>query len=146
MGDYFGKKPADAYLHSPTPWGDLYETYCWQQVQTLLVVPKAKILGITSEPVIVKTQKFENNSSKKGTFNVAISETVQDTTTSSWSTGGTLTVGQKFEYKVKFLGTGGGGETSLSYSQSRGIDGSESKSTTVGSSSAVSVELATGNP
>ena len=144
VGDYFGKKPADAYLHSPTPWGDLYKTYGWQQVQTLLVVQKAEILGITSEPVIVKTQEFENNSSKKGTFNVAISETVQDTTTSNWSTGGTLTVGQKFEYKVKFLGTGGGGETSLSYSQSWGIGGSESKSTTVGSSSAVSVELEPG--
>lgn len=141
VGEYFGKKPNDAYLHSPTPWGDLYKTYGWKQVQTLLVVQKAEILGITSEPVIVKTQKFENNSSNKGTFNVSISETVQDTTTSSWSTGGTLTVGQKFEYKVKFLGTGGGGETSLSYSQSWGIGGSESKSTTVGSSSAVSVEL-----
>jgi len=30
---YFGKKPNDAYLHSPTPWNDLYKTYNWEQVK-----------------------------------------------------------------------------------------------------------------
>jgi len=141
VGKYFGKNPNDAFLHSPTPWNDLYNTYGWKQVQTLLVVQRAEILGITSEPVIVKTQEFENNSSKSGSFNVSISETVQNTSTSTWNTGGTLTIGQKFTYSVKFLGAGGGGETSLSYSRSWGQGGSESKSTTVGSSSAVSVTL-----
>lgn len=138
---YFGKSPNDAYLHSPTPWGDLYKKYSWPQVQMVLVVQSAEILGITSEPVIVKTQEFVNHSSKKGTFNVAITESVNNTTSSNWSTGGTLTIGQKFSYDVKFLGAGGGGETSLSYSQSWGIGGQESKSITVGSSSGVNVEL-----
>ncbi|QDH81324.1 follicular epithelium yolk protein subunit [Echinicola soli] len=138
---YFGKSPNDAYLHSPTPWGDLYKTYSWPQVQMVLVVQSAEILGITSEPVIVKTQEFTNESSKKGTFNVAISDSVNNTTSSNWSTGGTLSVGQKFSYDVKFLGAGGGGETSLSYSQSWGIGGQESKSITVGSTAGVSVEL-----
>lgn len=138
---YFGKSPNDAYLHSPTPWGDLYKKYSWPQVQMVLVVQSAEILGITSEPVIVKTQDFTNNSSKKGTFNVAISESLNNTTSSNWSTGGTLTIGQKFSYGVKFLGAGAEGETSLSYSQSWGIGGQESKSITVGSTSGVSVEL-----
>lgn len=95
---YFGKRPNDAYLHSPTPWGDLYKTYGWKEVQTVLVPTRATILGITSEPVIVKTQTFVNDSSHTGTFNVSISEQVSNTTTSNWSTGGTLTVGQKFTY------------------------------------------------
>jgi len=138
---YFGKSPNDAYLHSPTPWGDLYKKYNWPQVQMVLVVQSAEILGITSEPVIVKTQDFTNNSSKKGTFNVAISESLNNTTSSNWSTGGTLTVGQKFSYGVKFLGAGAEGETSLSYSQSWGVGGQEAKSITVGSTSGVSVEL-----
>ena len=89
---YFGKSPNDAYLHSPTPWGDLYKTYSWPQVQMVLVVQSAEILGITSEPVIVKTQEFRNNSSQKGTFNVSISETVNNTTSTNWSTGGTLSI------------------------------------------------------
>ena len=138
---YFGKSPNDAYLHSPTPWGDLYKTYSWPQVQMGLVVQSAEILGITSEPVIVKTQEFRNNSSQKGTFNVSISETVNNTTSTNWSTGGTLSIGQKFEYGVSFLGTGAKGETSMSYSQSWGVGGGESKSVTVGSTAGVSVEL-----
>ena len=80
---YFGRSPNDAYLHSPTPWGDLYTTYNWPQVSMVLVVQSAKILGITSEPIIVKTQEFTNNSSVKGTFNVAISDTVEDTVSSN---------------------------------------------------------------
>ncbi len=138
---YFGKKPNDAYLHSPTPWGDLYKTYSWPQVQMVLVVQSAEILEITSEPVIVKTQEFVNNSSQTGTFNVGISDSVNNTTSSNWSTGGTLTVGQEFEYGVKFLGTGASGTTSMSYSQSWGIGGQRSTSITVGSDSAVSVTL-----
>ena len=138
---YFGKSPNDAYLHSPTPWDDLYKRYSWPQVQMVLVVQSAEILGITSEPVIVKTQEFSNSSSQKGTFNVSISESVNNTTSSNWSTGGTLSIGQKFTYGVKFLGAGAEGETSISYSQSWGIGGQESKSITVGSTSGVSVEL-----
>lgn len=138
---YFGKSPNDAYLHSPTPWGDLYKKYSWPQVQMVLVVQSAEILGITSEPVIVKTQEFVNHSSQKGTFNVGISESVNNTTSSNWSTGGTLSIGQKFSYGVKFLGAGAEGETSLSYSQSWGVGGQESKSITVGSTAGVSVDL-----
>lgn len=141
---YFGKRPNDAYLHSPTPWHDLYKTYNWPQVQMVLVVKSAEILGITSEPVIVKTQEFVNSSSQKGTFNVGISESVNNTTSSNWSTGGTLSIGQKFSYSVKFFGEGAEGETSLSYSQSWGVGGQESKSITVGSTSGVSVELEPG--
>jgi hypothetical protein len=141
VNKYFGKSPNDAYLHSPTPWGDLYKTYGWSQVEVVLSVHKAEILGITSKPVVVKTQEFANHSSQKGTFNVAITESVENTTSSNWSTGGTLTIGQEFNYGVKFLGAGGEGTTSLSYSQSWGVGGEKSKSVTIGSSSGVSVDL-----
>lgn len=137
---YFGKRPNDAYLHSPTPWDDLYKTYGWQQVSTVLVPEKAEILGMTSEPVIVKTQEFSNVSSKPGTFNVAISEQVSNTSSSTWSTGGTLTIGQKITYGIDFI-VEGKGETSMSYSQSWGIGGTQSKTITVGSTSGVSVVL-----
>lgn len=144
VGAYFGKEPNDAYLHSPTPWGDLYKTYSWPQVQTVFVADSAEILAITSEPVIVKTQDFINSSSKTGVFNVAISEQVQNTSTSTWSTGGTLTIGRKINIGIKFLGIGGEAENTLSYSQSWGIGGSESLSVTVGSTSGVKVTLEPG--
>ena len=137
----FGRRPNDAYLHSPTPWDDLYKRYSWPQVQTVLVPQSAEILKITSEPTIVKTQKFQNNSSEKATFNVSITESLSQTASTNWSTSGSITVGQKFTYKIGFLGTGAGGETSLSYQRSWGKGGSNSKTITVGSSAGVQVEL-----
>lgn len=137
----FGKRPNDAYLRSPTPWGDLYKRYSWPQVQTVTVVESAEILSVTLKPVQLKTQTFTNSSSHTATFNVGITETVGDTTTSSWTTGHTLTLEQKITYKVGFLGTGGGGETGFSYSEQWGVGGQESKSITLGSTSAVSVTL-----
>jgi len=141
VGKYYGKNPNDAYLHSPTPWDDLYKTYNWAEVQTVLVVQSATITGITSEPVIVASKTFTNNSSKEATFDAAISDQVTDTTESHWSETDTVEVGQKFTYNVSFLGAGGGGETSLSYSHSWGQGGSESTSVTVGSTSGVTVKL-----
>jgi hypothetical protein len=80
---YFGKSPNDAYVRSDTPWGDLYKTYNWPQVQVNLVVQSASILGITSEPQIINSQKFSNNSSVKGNFNVSITQQVNNTSQSS---------------------------------------------------------------
>lgn len=138
---YFGKSPNDAYLHSDTPWGDLYKTYNWPQVQVNLVVQSATILGITSEPQIINTQKFSNNSSVKGNFNVAITQQVNNTSQSSWSTSNKISVGQKISYNIGFLGVGVKGETSLSYERTWGEGGSVSKSVTIGTSSGVSVSL-----
>lgn len=138
---YFGKSPNDAYLHSPTPWNDLYKTYGWAQVQTVLVVQSATVVGVTSEPVIVATKTFTNNSSKKASFDAAISDQVNNTTESNWSQTDTIEVGQKITYEVGFLGSGGGGETSMSYSHAWGQGGSESRSITVGSSAGVKVDL-----
>ncbi|MCB0428698.1 MAG: follicular epithelium yolk protein subunit [Flavobacteriales bacterium] len=141
---YFGKKPNDAFLHSPTPWKDLYKTYGWPQVQTVLVVQSAEITGITSEPVIIATKTFSNKSKQKATFNAGISDQVTNTVESNWSQTSTIEVSQTISYEVGFLGSGGGGETSFSFSQAWGKGGSESKSIAVGSDSGVSVELEPG--
>lgn len=137
---YFGKRPNDAYLSSPTPWGDLYKTYGWPQVQTVLVVDKAEIMGLTSQPVIVKTQEFVNNSSQKGTFNVAISEQLSNTATTSWNMGASLTVTEKITAGIDFIAKGSA-ELSMSLTTSFGVGGSNSKTVTVGSNSGVTVEL-----
>jgi len=141
VGKYFGKNPNDAYLHSPTPWNDLYKTYGWPQVQTVLTVASATITGITSQPVIVAQQTFKNNSNKQGTFNVGISDTVTDTVESNWSTTNSIDVTQTVEYGISFLGTGGGGSTSMSYNRTWGQGGSNSQSVAVGTSQGVTVVL-----
>lgn len=141
VGKYFGAVPDDAFLHSPTPWNDLYKTYSWSQVQTVLVPESAEIIGITSEPVILKTQTLKNSSSQTATLTAQITDTVQQTTKSTWSTTNTVEVSQSIKYEIGFLGTGGGGETSSSYSREWGKGGENSQSISVGSSSGLSVEL-----
>src|SRR6218665_3674678 len=55
---YFGKRPNDAFLHSPTPWDDLYKRYEWPEVCTGLMPKKAEILEVTSNPTIVATKLY----------------------------------------------------------------------------------------
>jgi hypothetical protein len=141
IAKYFGQAPNDAYLHSDTPWGDLYKTYGWPQVQTVLNVVGATVTGITSQPVIVAQQTFKNNSNKRGTFNVGISDTVSNTTESNWSTSNSIDVSQTVSYGISFLGSGGGGSTSMSYSRTWGQGGSQSENVTVGANQGVTVDL-----
>lgn len=143
VGKYFGRNPEDAFLHSPTPWGDLYKMYGWSQVVTILDVKSATITGITSEPIVVKTVPMINTSSTtRGTFHTDISDEVAFTTESNWSKTDTIEEGLKITYEYKFPGESSvGGETTLSYSHSWGEGGSESKSIAVGSDTGVSVDL-----
>ncbi len=138
---YFGKKPNDVFVKSPTPWNDLYKTYGWSQVKTVLVPVKAEILGIDSQPDILATKTFTNNSSVKGTFNASISQEVSNTVSSNWSTGGTLSISEAIEVGVNIEVFSAKSTTTISYSQSWGIGGSKSETSTVGSSAGVSVEL-----
>ncbi|VAW77803.1 hypothetical protein MNBD_GAMMA12-1074 [hydrothermal vent metagenome] len=141
---YFGKSPNDAYVKSKTPWGDLYRKYNWPQVKRILRVKSARILSITSKPVILSKKRLVNNSKNKATFNTAISETVSNTAQTSWSNSNSIKVSQKIKYEIGFLGTGGGGETGLEYTRNWGKGGSKSKTTSVGSSQGVSVLLEPG--
>ncbi|MBB1584996.1 follicular epithelium yolk protein subunit, partial [Serratia sp. OS31] len=114
------------------------------QVKRVLVPVKTEVLSLNSIPIIVKTQKFTNNTEKKiPTFNVSISESLSNSISSKWSTGGSFKVGQKFTYGVSF-GVEGKGETSIEYTQNWGIEGTKTKTFTIGSTSGVSVPLEPG--
>ncbi|KAL5484306.1 hypothetical protein EMCRGX_G020780 [Ephydatia muelleri] len=141
LGKYFGKNPNDAYVRSPTPWNDLYKTYGWQQVTTVLTVTSATIIGVSSQPSIVDQKTLTNNSPYSATFNAAIQDSVTNTVGTSWSQTFGISFEQTFKYEVGFLGTGGGGETKFGFSAQFGSGGSQSTAIMVGSSSSVSVVL-----
>ncbi|MGE8064507.1 hypothetical protein [Pseudomonas sp. NPDC089569] len=144
VNKYFGRAPNGVYLKSPTPGKDLYTIYGWPEVKRVMKVQSAEVLGITSEPVIVKSQDFVNNSSRPATFDVAITDSVAQSISSSWRTGGKFKVEQKFVYKVGFLGSEAGGESTISYQQSWGIGGEQSRRVSVGSNADVKVQLEPG--
>ena len=141
VGKYFGKNPKDAYVRSPTPWNDLYKTYGWNQVTTVLTVTSATITGVTSKPSIIAQKSLVNDSPVKATFNTAIQESVTDTVETSWSETFGISFEQMFKYEVGFLGAGGGGETKFGFSAQFGRGASKSTAVQVGSSSSVEVEL-----
>ncbi|XP_049882323.1 spherulin-2A-like [Pectinophora gossypiella] len=140
---YFGQRPNDAYVRSPTPWGDLYKTYGWSQVLRSLVPRSGRIVKITSEPQIIMKQIFENNSTKPATFNVGISQSVQNTVSSSWQTGHQLSVGQEIKYEFN-LGMKFSGTTKFSYTSSWGQSTQKSTSVTIGATSAMQLTLQPG--
>ncbi|XP_053620977.1 spherulin-2A [Plodia interpunctella] len=144
IGAYFGRRPDDAYLRSPTPWGDLYSTFGWDQVLSTLVPKNGKILGITSQPMIITKQLFENNSSKPATFDVGISQSVQNTVKSSWSQGGSLNVAQEINYGFDIEFIKGGGKTAFSYTSTWGRNTEKSESVTIGSQSGMKILLQPG--
>lgn len=136
-----GQAPNDAYLCSPTPWDDLYSSYGWPQVQTLMTVQSATVQEVTSSPTIINSQVFHNTSEKPGTFNCGVSQEVSVTAESSWSDTTTIEVGQSISYGISFLGSGAEGETSLSFSQASEQGGSESETVTLGTNAGVEVPL-----
>ena len=140
----FGKWPTDAYLHSPTPWGDLYKSYGWEQVQRVLRPVRAQILDITSKPAILASKTLTNNSDFPTTFTTSISEQVTNTVSNTWSNSSKIKFEQSIKYEVGFLGTGGGGETKFGFEQDWGKSNTVSKSTTVGTETGVSVQLQPG--
>jgi hypothetical protein len=140
----FGKRPDDAFLKSPTPWGDLYLTYGWDQVVTTLTPLSGRILALESQPTIVMTQYFNNNSSHTAEFSAKISQQVENTITSSWTSGGEVTVGQEINYGVNFEVASVGGSTSFAYTSSWGQGVEKSETVTVGSESGITITLEPG--
>lgn len=136
VAKYHGKAPNDAYLSSPTPWGDLYKTYGWQQVTRVLEPTSAQILLVQSKPAILAKAKFENTSSQPATYNISLTETVEETSSYSWEVGGELTLSHTFGVEFYVVEN-----TYQSYSQKWGIGGQSTTARTVGSSAGVSVTL-----
>ncbi|XP_045507778.1 spherulin-2A-like [Colias croceus] len=141
---YFGQWPDDIFVKSPTPWGDLYRSYGWRQVSRTLVPKRGRVLSMTTQPQIVMQQIFENNSSKPASFNVGISQAVQNTMSSSWSKSGDLTVGQEISYDFDIDFVNVGGKTSLEFSSSWGTNSEKSQTITVGSESHMELMLTPG--
>lgn len=140
----FGRSPLDAFLRETTQWGGLYGRFGWQEVTRTLRPIDLRILNQTTTPSIIMTQDFVNASSVSAIFNASISQSVENTVTTSWSTGGTLSVGASIEVGVSFMGIGGTASSSISYEQSWGIGGETSTSVVLGSSSGLQVTLEPG--
>lgn len=65
---YSGTKPTNVFVKSPTPWGDLYKTYNWEEVRRETKVKSDRIVAIKTQEVTLVKGKYTNNSTLNGTF------------------------------------------------------------------------------
>ncbi len=143
FGRLIGRNPDDVFLRSPTRWGDLYKSYNWPQVETHISVKDITVTEISSEPSIIATKTFENNSSQKATYNTSITETIANTTGSNWTNSDKVSKGFSIKASIAVVPKVVNIESGFTYSydQTWGIGGTTSQATTLGSATGVSVEL-----
>ncbi len=139
-----GRKPFEVFLHKPTTFADMYRKNTWNEVQTHLVVKNAVVSSFQLKPVIIETKYFANRSRIKGQFNADISATVTNTIETNWSTANMMAFDQAFNYGIQFNGGGLGGNSNFHYEHTWGKGGSNSLSTSIGSSAGISIELEPG--
>jgi hypothetical protein len=138
---HYGRKPTNCYVKSPTPWGDLYKEHHWEQVTRVLAVKSARIKTVSKKPVIVSTQNLENFGNKTTKGNAGISQSVQNTITTSWSMSNQLTITEEFEYDVNVIFEKATAKIGLSYSVNWGKGEEKSETVTIGTTTAMEVEL-----
>jgi hypothetical protein len=154
VAKYFGQAPTDAFVKSSdswpdSSWADLYSRYNWSQVTSVMEVQDAKVIDISSKPVIIASRFFQNKSTKPVIFTASITENVANTIESNWSSSQSVTAGLSFTEKVE-IGIEGFGKTEFAPTQifsmtdTWGKGGSSSQTTTVGSTTGLSITLNSG--
>ncbi|XP_068624357.1 spherulin-2A-like [Battus philenor] len=124
---FFGKRPDNVYIRSPTPFGDLYKTYNWEEVVRTLTPMQGRVLNITSETITVASQNFENNDSKPKTFNLGLTKHLENTVSSLWTKDGDLTVNNGINYSIRL------GNATISYTSLWGLNTEKSTTMLMGS-------------
>lgn len=142
---YKGKRCTDIYLKPPTPWGDVWRKYDWDEVERIVKPVQARILGISSKPVAVATASYVNHHHHiSATYSTSVTQQVEESVGHTWSEGGELSIGQEINYNVNFGAGSVGGTTSLSYSSTWGKDTTKARTVTLGTTSAVQVTIPPG--
>ncbi|KAJ0170433.1 hypothetical protein K1T71_013804 [Dendrolimus kikuchii] len=129
---YFGAMPDHAYVKSPTPWGDLYKTFSWNEVHTALKPIRAKMLSSSSEQLLVHKEMMNNTQDQPMKLNTKIEKNLENAVMSFWDMDGELTVNQDIQYNFHFK-TNKETEMPFSYTSKWGVETWKMEHITVGS-------------
>ncbi|XP_032524461.2 uncharacterized protein LOC116775642 [Danaus plexippus] len=141
---FYGTLPRDVFLKSPTPWGDLYKTYNWEEIKTILRVSGVRIKRNSFKKTVVLSHDFENPSNLTIKVNAGLSQSVENTISTTWSQSKEFSVAQEFEYDFSVIFAKISGTTEISFTSTYGKSEERSESVTIGSTSAVEIELKPG--
>lgn len=76
--EHLGKRPVNVYVKSPTPWGDLYKKYKWEQVSKVLSIKSVKVKSLTKRPIVLLSEDFHNLSDGPTKVNTGISHSIEN--------------------------------------------------------------------
>ncbi|CAK1549106.1 unnamed protein product [Leptosia nina] len=141
---FYKVRPHSVYLRSPTPWHDLYKTNNWEQVSRILSVKSATIKINDKQTTVVLSQDFENYSNTNVKVNTALSQTVENSVTTSWSSSHEWGVSQEIQYDVNVIFAKLAGTTAFSWTSNWGKSEEKSETFTIGATSAMETELKPG--
>ncbi|KAI8433550.1 hypothetical protein MSG28_015576 [Choristoneura fumiferana] len=97
--------PTNVYIKSPTPWHDLYKTYGWKQVNTVIKPVKTNIVYIEKETDVVLNRKIVHGGSEPSEHKVTLPTKVENNVTSYWNKD-TKPFKADIEYNINFDGIG----------------------------------------
>ncbi|XP_063835205.1 spherulin-2A-like [Ostrinia nubilalis] len=140
---YSGGRPKDVFLHSPTPWNDLYQTYGWRQVRRILRPIRHKILSVDSEDSVMSVKEMHNNSTATVSFNTGMQQDVENIVSNTWSKEGALTIEEPIHYDINFI-SGSVTGPDFKFSSKWANDAMEVKKITIGSDSDTTVPVEPG--
>lgn len=141
VNKYWGKKPNDAYLHSKTPWGDLYKTYKWSQVKTTMKPIKAEVVKSDGVPTILANKIVRNDGPSVSTYRTGITQEVTTEISNTWKNETSVTI--ENEVSVSFEGLGGA-KSKMGMTTTFGHDKTVSERSTVGTNDEISLTLKPG--
>lgn len=137
---YFGAEPDDVYVNSPTPWGDLYVTYDWKQVNRVLKPVRASILSVVSKPMLVMSHEFNNTSSQQATYEARMRQEVENTLASYWENDREIATNY-IKYGIDMKAMAVAGQATISYVSKWGENVMKSQTVSVGPNAALNVTL-----
>jgi hypothetical protein len=133
-----GKDPDEVHLRNHR----FFDQYGWPKTHRVFEVKKAEVVSLDFKPVALVTNHYENRRGKLPvshnatlTFGTSLSATTQ------WNVTSKIAIDQKIKYEVGFLGTGGGGETSISFETGYGQGASETRASTITSTNMASFSV-----
>lgn len=133
-----GKAPDEVHLRNHR----FFDQYGWPKTHRVFEVKKAEVLSLDLKPVALVTNHYENRRGKSTvSHNASLSFGTSLSATTQWNVTSKIAIDQKIKYEVGFLGTGGGGETAISFETGYGQGASESRASTITSTNTVSFSI-----
>uniref|UniRef100_A0A2H1W3I6 SFRICE_010883 n=1 Tax=Spodoptera frugiperda TaxID=7108 RepID=A0A2H1W3I6_SPOFR len=80
-----GKVPDDIFIRNPTPYGDLFTKFDWEQMKRKLTIVNAKIIDIVNQDIVLDTHEHINNTTNIVTAKRSMYKVMDNSISSTWS-------------------------------------------------------------